>query len=250
MDAENHPDPFQEATHHAVQRAVQIGSVAATCAQMYLFLKNAHARAVAERDERMRRALNAQIRADRDAARARWAPALDREWLNQAGLLQTARAWGAAMPYADRAVPWYEPAAATAMRRCEERLRDLHPYAMAYYDRLCSDGMAPADAMREAAPLFTRPPRVRDAPFTPRQVLDRGIVPRPARRPSAGGGGRRSPTTAAGAAHAAGGPQPWERDFPMPTHDVMAATASPGVMAPSPAPARAPARTPVRGLRL
>ena len=85
---------------------------------------------------------------------------------------QTARAWGAATPYADRAVPWYEPAAATAMRKCEERLRDLHPHAMARYDRLRADGMGPADAMREAAPLFTRPPRVHDAPFTPRPPLD------------------------------------------------------------------------------
>jgi hypothetical protein len=250
MDAENHPDPFQEAAHHAVQRAVQIGSVAATCAQMYLYLKNAHARAVAERDERIRRALNAQIRADRDAARARWAPALDREWLGQAGLLQTARAWGAAMPYADRAVPWYEPAAATAMRRCEERLRGLHPYAMAYYDRLRSDGMAPADAMREAAPLFTRPPRVHDAPFTPRPVLDRGIAPEPARPPSAGGAGPRTSTTAAGVAYATGGPRPWERDFPMPIHDVMAATATQGATAPSQVPARVRAVTPVRGPRL
>ena len=71
------------------------------------------------------------------------------------------------MPYADRAVPWYEPAAATAMRKCEERLRDLHPHAMARYDRLRADGMGPAEAMREAAPLFTRPPRVHDAHLHP-----------------------------------------------------------------------------------
>jgi hypothetical protein len=47
---ENHPDPF---------------------------LKRTQARAAAERDEQTRRVLTAQIRADRDAARARWAPALD-----------------------------------------------------------------------------------------------------------------------------------------------------------------------------
>ena len=75
------------------------------------------------------------------------------------------------MPYADRNVPWYEPAAATAMRKTEDRLRDLHPYAMARYDRLRADGMSPADAMREAAPLFARAPRAYDASYTPRPVL-------------------------------------------------------------------------------
>src|SRR5262245_53262207 len=78
------------------------------------------------------------------------------------------------MPYSDRAVPWYEPTAATAMRKCEERLRDLHPYAMARYDRLRADGMSPAEAMREAAPLFARPSHVYDAPTTPRLALAAG----------------------------------------------------------------------------
>src|SRR5205823_897426 len=86
-------------------------------------------------------------------------------------LIDTAQAWGAAMPYADRAVPWYEPAAATAQRKCEERLRDLHPHAMARYDRLRAEGMSPADAMRGAAPLFARPARVYDPPHTPRGEL-------------------------------------------------------------------------------
>ena len=172
MDAENHPDPFQDAVHHGLQRTVQVASVAVTAAQIYLHHKNSQAGVAAERDERTRRALYARIRADRDTHRAGWAPAADPQWLGQADLFQTARAWGAATPYADRSVPWYEPSAATAMRKCEERLRDLHPHAMARYDRLRADGMGPSDAMREAAALFTRPPRVHDATFTPRSALD------------------------------------------------------------------------------
>ena len=78
------------------------------------------------------------------------------------------------MPYADRTMPWYEPAAATAMRKCEERLRLLHPYAMARYDRLRGEGMGPADAMREAAPLFGQPSHARDGEYTDRLVLDAG----------------------------------------------------------------------------
>jgi hypothetical protein len=174
MTAETHPDPFQDAMGNGLQRAVQVTSCAVTAAQVYLYQQRAQARAAAERDERTRRALAAQTRADREAARMGWTPALDPDWLRQADLFQAARTWGAAMPYADRSVPWYEPAAATAMRKSEERLRDLHPHAMARYDRLRSDGMGPAEAMREAAPLFARPPRAQDTPYTPRQVLAAG----------------------------------------------------------------------------
>jgi hypothetical protein len=78
------------------------------------------------------------------------------------------------MPYSDRDVPWYEPAAATAMRKCEERLRNLHPYAMARYDRLRAEGLGPAEAMQEAAPLFARPPRAHDASATPRSMVTAG----------------------------------------------------------------------------
>jgi hypothetical protein len=174
MTAETHPDPFQDAMGHGLQRAVQVASCAVTAAQVYAYQQRTQAMAVAERDERARRALLTQMRADSEAARATWAPAVNADWLRSADLLQTARIWGAAMPYADRSVPWYEPAAATAMRRCEERLRDLHPYAMARYDRLRGDGAGPADAMRDAAPLFANAPRTYDRPYVPRPVLTAG----------------------------------------------------------------------------
>jgi hypothetical protein len=174
MTAQNHPDPFQDAIGNGVQRAVQVTSCAVTGAQVYLHQQRAQAMATAERDERARRALTAQMRADREAARAAWAPALSTDWLRAADLLQTARIWGAAMPYADRSVPWYEPAAATAMRKCEERLHELHQYAMARYDRLRQDGNAPADAMRDAAPFFANAPRAYDRPYVPRPVLAAG----------------------------------------------------------------------------
>lgn len=51
--------------------------------------------------------------------------------------------------------------AAAALRKSEERLRTLHPYAMARYDRLREEGASPIDAMREAAPLFVRAPYAR-----------------------------------------------------------------------------------------
>jgi hypothetical protein len=171
---QTYPDPFQEAIRQGLHHALQIGAAAATAAQVYAYHQKTQARAVSERDERTRRTLNSQVRADRDAARSGWAPALDPQWLRQADLLDTARAWGAAMPYADRNVPWYEPSAATAMRKCEDRLRDLHPYAMARYDRLRAEGFGPADAMREAAPLFARAPHAHDAPSASRPSMSPG----------------------------------------------------------------------------
>ncbi len=171
---DNYPDPFQEAVQHGMQRAIQLGSFALTAAQIYAYRQRTQARAAAERHQTARRALNDQIQAERDAARAGWAPALDPAWLREANLIQAAQTWGAAMPYADRDAPWYEPAAATAMRNSEERLRDLHPYAMAYYDRLRADGLGPAEAMYQAAPLFTRHPHTHDAPSTPRPGLHAG----------------------------------------------------------------------------
>lgn len=174
MDTGNHPDPFGDAMSHGVQRAVQVASSVMTGAQVYVYLQRTQARTIAERDQRTRRALGAQISADRDAARASWTPGLDAGWLRQADVFQAARAWSAAMPYADRSVPWYEPAAATAMRKCEERLRELHPNAMARYDRLRSEGMGPAEAMHEAAHLFAGPPRAHDAPYAPQPMLDTG----------------------------------------------------------------------------
>ncbi len=200
MEAETHPDPLREAMTHGLQRATQIASFAGTAAQVFIYHQKTQARAAAERDERARRALQGQIRAERDAARAGWSPALDPQWLRDAGLRSTAQAWGAAMPYADRNVPWYEPTAAAAMRKSEERLRDLHPFAMARYDRLRAEGLGPAEAMREAAPLFALSPRARAWPFTPAPVLNAGTSTDPARAadlPATGSGPADLPGTEA-----------------------------------------------------
>ncbi|HEY1619266.1 MAG TPA: hypothetical protein VGG25_16720 [Streptosporangiaceae bacterium] len=174
MEAEAHPDLFGEATRHGLQRVTQVASCAGTAAQVYVAHQRTQARAVAEKDDRARRALQAQVRAERQAARAAWMPALDPRWLAAAGLPDVAATWSAAVPYADRNVPWYDTSAATAMRKAEERLRDLHPYAMTHYDRLRGTGLSPTDAMAQAAPLFARHPAPHDPPYIPRQGLDAG----------------------------------------------------------------------------
>lgn len=241
MDASTHPDPFTDAIGQGLHRAMQVGSCAVTAAQVYVHLKRTQARANGERDDRARRALGAQIRAERDTARTGWAPALDPRWLRQADLFQTAQTWGTAMPYADRAVPWYEPAAATAMRKSEERLRDLHPYAMAHYDKLRADGMSPADAMNEAAPLFARTPRAHNTPYAPHPVLTTGNDPGDAlvTDPSAAASenadlgnvrtgnpaGTQIPVAGASntVARVSQAARPWEHDFPLDIREMLAA---------------------------
>jgi hypothetical protein len=157
MDPSDHyADPFGEALSYSSQRAAQLISLAVAAAQVAAHRKALSEARKAARDEQARRALQEEQRAIHEQARAGWGPAHDPRWLAQAGLLQAARAWGAAAAYADA-----DPVAASAMRKSEERLRTLHPYAMERYDRLCAEGASPVDAMREAAPLFTREPHVR-----------------------------------------------------------------------------------------
>ena len=160
MDPSGHyPDPFGEALSHSSQRVTQLTSLLAAAAEVAIRLKAARAARQTAQDQRQRRVLDEQEAAARAQARARWAPAHDARWLAQADLLQAAGTWGAATPFAGT-----DPAAASAMRKSEERLRALHPFAMARYDRLRSDGASPLDAMREAALLFGYHPHARPAP--------------------------------------------------------------------------------------
>ena len=168
--AEQYPDPFGEALSHSSSRAAQMISLAAAAAEVAarrVALRNARQ---AADDEQARRALQDAERAARERARVRWAPAHDARWLAQADLLQVAGIWGAAAAYADG-----DPAAAAALRKSEERLRTLHPYAMARYDRLREEGATPLDAMREAAPLFVRASYARPGdPGSPRVEIGAG----------------------------------------------------------------------------
>jgi hypothetical protein len=157
MEPAHYSDPLEEALSHGSQRVAQLASLAAAMAQVIIQRRALdQARKAAAGDGQAKQVLDDQERLLRQQARLAWAPAHDAQWLAQAGFTQTARAWASAAAWADT-----EPAAAAAQRKCEGRLRRLHPYAMARYDRLRHDGLAPLDAMGEAAPLFARAPGVR-----------------------------------------------------------------------------------------
>lgn len=156
MEPGPHPDPFAEALTSGSQKVAQIASLVATTSQVIVQQLAIHQARKAISDEQALRVLDEQDRQLRQQTRMAWAPANDRKWLANADLLQVARAWAAAAAHSDD-----DPVAISAMDRCEGRLRTLHPYAMAYYDLLRGDGVPPLDAMRDAAPLFSRPARVR-----------------------------------------------------------------------------------------
>ncbi|MFI6515576.1 hypothetical protein ACIBF1_08460 [Spirillospora sp. NPDC050679] len=110
-----------------------------------------------------------ELKALFEEARVRWAPAHDREWLKRADLLQVGGAWGAAIPYAAE-----RPEAASAVRKCEERLRRLHPFGMRHYDQARVEGLSPLDAMRQAAPFFSRDPGTHEGASAAKPALAEG----------------------------------------------------------------------------
>ena len=167
MEPAHYTDPLEEALSHGSQRVAQLASLAAAMAQVVIQRRALEqARKAVLGDQRATRVTDDQERLLHRQARLSWAPAHDAQWLSQAGFTETARAWAGAAAYADT-----DPSAAAALRICENKLRGLHPYAMARYDRLRDDGLAPLDAMREAAPLFARAPDVRVGDPPPGQVL-------------------------------------------------------------------------------
>ncbi|WP_143219920.1 hypothetical protein [Actinomadura sp. CNU-125] len=170
MTDRQHPDPITEGFVHSGQRLVQLITIATALQQGYARRIARLKEAQQAQDAAAERAENEARKAAFHEARSRWSPAHDRTWLRQAGLLDVAQAWGAAVPYTtDNA------SAATAVRKCEERLRDLHPHAMNHYDRLRAEGDDPLVAMGKAAPFFTRDPNVRTGePAPQRAELDEG----------------------------------------------------------------------------
>jgi hypothetical protein len=168
-----YPDTLGDALSHSSQRLAQLASLITAAATMQA-RRRAQAHAVnAARNQREVHALQEEQRAAWQLARAGWAPAHDSRWLAQADLLQAVRVWGAAAAYADA-----DPAAASAARKCEERLRVLHPYAMAWYDRLRGEGAGAVEAMRQAVPLFGRAPHARPGgPGAERHALEAPVRP-------------------------------------------------------------------------
>jgi hypothetical protein len=174
MIAEEHPDPLTEAAQIAVRDARRFVNLLAAAGRIIVRHQVVGKRVREERDRQARRAMQASLKAERAAARARWAPGNDPQWLRDAGLLNVAEVWAAALPYADHGGELFEKSAESAVLNSEGSLRHLHPYAMSRYDRLRADGMGPVEAMYEALPLFTRPARAYERTAQARSALEPG----------------------------------------------------------------------------
>jgi hypothetical protein len=165
--------PAEDAASHGSPVVARITSLAVTAGQIVSQRRVLYGAVAAGRqDDPATQALWRQEKVLRWAYGMWWASAHDPRWLARADVLSIAYAWGSAAAFADT-----ERSAASALRKCEDRLRVLHPYAMAHYDRLRADGSAPPDAMRDTAPLFSRHlhPRTGE-PRVPRPALAEGPV--------------------------------------------------------------------------
>lgn len=136
-------------TADGIARAAQMAAMSITVLEALARLR---AQRIAERamdDERIASAARAQRLVDHASARVAWTPAHDDDWLRRASAGELARAWAAATPWGDTDFD-----AQQAAQRVEQRLHTMHPDAMAAYHQARADGADPAQAMREAAPLF------------------------------------------------------------------------------------------------
>jgi hypothetical protein len=174
VTGDEHLDVIDEAIRAAARDTVAIASILTALIREGFQFRARVERLREEKDEQARRGQQALLDAEHAAARARWAPGNDRVWLREAGLLEVVEVWAAAVPFADRSRELFEQSAASAVLNCENRIRDIHPYAMSRYDRLRADGMGPAEAMYEALPLFTRPAHAYEQAGVARPALDPG----------------------------------------------------------------------------
>jgi len=155
---EIHDDPMKEGAAVAVGLASELAGVVMATQSLQLRLiglkpdKDAPLEEPDDLDLDLPELSSPELRTAQASARFNWQPALKDDWLADASAVEAARAWSAALPFADA-----EPSAALAMARSEARLAEINPEAMAGYQQLRSEGMAPADAMLQASSLFEKP---------------------------------------------------------------------------------------------
>jgi hypothetical protein len=155
---EIHDDPMKEGAAVAVGLASELAGVVMATQSLQLRLiglKPDKDAPLAEPEEELDlpELSTPALRTAQASARFNWQPALKDDWLAEASAVEAARAWSAALPFAEA-----EPSAALAMARSEARLAEINPQAMAGYQQLRAEGLSPADAMLEAAALFEKPP--------------------------------------------------------------------------------------------
>lgn len=159
MEPGPHPDTLPELT--GSQRVAYIALLATAMKQDLVHQETISQARSSISDEHARQVLAFEEHKISRRIQQAVARAHDRQWIADADLLQVGPIWAAAAAIADT-----DPAAAAALRNCEDRLYVLHPYAMDYYDMCRENGARPLAAMLEVAPMFGRPAHVQASDMT------------------------------------------------------------------------------------
>jgi hypothetical protein len=141
----NVDDQHSEPTTEAVARAAQTLAVTVSLVEALARLRTQRAHDRADAAEQAAATVRATEALHHDAARLTWTPALDDYTLRRLSATELLQAWAAAQPYRNA-----EPTATQAADRIENRLREVHPEAMAVYDDALWRGQ-PADRAMAAA---------------------------------------------------------------------------------------------------
>ncbi|MEV0732241.1 hypothetical protein [Polymorphospora sp. NPDC050346] len=152
---QQHPDPIGEGLRRQLNNLTVVASFAEAVARWRYTQAQQRAERDAHAAEAAARAAQQQARdakiikrfnaAQHRAAAAVYRRAENTDFLLNADLKTLGETWAAAAAYHDT-----DPQAAAAMERVEIRLRVVAPEAMAYYDQMRADGVAPVDAMSKA----------------------------------------------------------------------------------------------------
>jgi hypothetical protein len=230
--ADVHDDPLREAISTVAALGAEIASVIQATQALQLRLIGVKPDKDAPLDEPLLEQLAdvPQLSAAEQASANRtWHSALRDEWLSEAGPVDTARAWAAALDAAQDG----DPTATRALLRSEARLQELHPEAMNAYYQQRNEGVPPAEAMLATAPHFDEPttglmaeasqPAVEPAPQTKSAGNEHGLkastdlgfdapVAQQQQHRGAGLGGTSGPTMAALPHRSQGNRGPFEVD--------------------------------------
>ena len=138
-----------EPTSDALARAAQTLAVSISVVEALARARGQRAHDRADDAERALVGARATEALNHSTARLTWTPAFDDHTLRRLSATEMLQAWEAADQYRN-----LDSSAARAAELIEQRLRGVHPEAMAVYDDALDQGRTAADAMQQAKQRF------------------------------------------------------------------------------------------------
>ncbi|MCA1832883.1 MAG: hypothetical protein LC750_09210 [Actinobacteria bacterium] len=153
MNEQHHGNLLGGAIGETTQTAAHLATILATATQTTLRVRTRRFEADQAAEQMAAGVQRAELRREQAAARAIWAPGLERSVIAAASASDAATIWAAAQPWID-----HEPSAREAVRLAEERLRLLYPELIIRYQQGLADGLDPIDAMVAATVVLAPTP--------------------------------------------------------------------------------------------